>query len=74
MAFTDLSDMLWERFGGRTHLVKNVFADPATLAQMYGESAVRFFELKRELDPAGLLRNEFLERNFGALLEASAPS
>ena len=44
VAFADLSDILWERFRGRTHLVKNVFADPATLAQMYGDSAVRFFE------------------------------
>ena len=25
-AFSDLSDILWEKFGGRVHLVKNVFA------------------------------------------------
>jgi decaprenylphospho-beta-D-ribofuranose 2-oxidase len=64
-AFSDLADILWERFGGRVHLVKNVFASQRTLAEMYGESAQRFFALKRELDPAGILRNDFLERTFG---------
>jgi FAD/FMN-containing dehydrogenase len=64
-AFSDLADILWERFGGRVHLVKNVFASQQTLAEMYGESAQRFFALKRELDPAGIFRNDFLERTFG---------
>jgi decaprenylphospho-beta-D-ribofuranose 2-oxidase len=67
-AFSDLADVLWERFGGRVHLVKNVFASKRTLAEMYGESAERFFALKRELDPAGILRNDFLERTFGDLI------
>lgn len=64
-AFSDLSDLLWERFGGRVHLVKNVVASQRTLAEMYGASAERYFDLKRELDPAGILRNDFLERTFG---------
>jgi decaprenylphospho-beta-D-ribofuranose 2-oxidase len=68
-AFSDLADLLWERFGGRVHLVKNVFASQRTLAEMYGEGAGRFFALKRELDPAGILRNDFLERTFGELAE-----
>jgi decaprenylphospho-beta-D-ribofuranose 2-oxidase len=71
-AFGDLADQLWERFGGRVHLVKNVIASRRTLAEMYGESAERFFALKRELDPAGILRNDFLERTFGELVGAEA--
>jgi decaprenylphospho-beta-D-ribofuranose 2-oxidase len=70
-AFKDLADLLWERFGGRVHLVKNVYASQQTLAQMYGEGAERFFALKRELDPAWVLRNDFLERTFGALPSAN---
>jgi FAD/FMN-containing dehydrogenase len=42
-----------------------VVAPKRTLAEMYGESAERFFALKRELDPAGILRNDFLERTLG---------
>jgi decaprenylphospho-beta-D-ribofuranose 2-oxidase len=71
-AFSDLADLLWEKFGGRVHLVKNVFASQRTLAEMYGDSARRFFALKRELDPAAILRNDFLERTFGELVSAEA--
>jgi decaprenylphospho-beta-D-ribofuranose 2-oxidase len=66
-AFGELSDLVWKQFGGRVHLVKNVFASKRTLAEMYGENAQRFFTLKRELDPAGILRNDFLERTLGEL-------
>jgi decaprenylphospho-beta-D-ribofuranose 2-oxidase len=69
-AFDELADALWERFHGRVYLVKNVFAKPQTLAQMYGEHAVEFFRLKRELDPRMMLRDDFLERTFGGLLES----
>jgi decaprenylphospho-beta-D-ribofuranose 2-oxidase len=69
-AFDELADVLWEKFHGRVYLVKNVFAKPQTLAAMYGEHAVEFFRLKRELDPEMLLRDDFLERTFGALLES----
>ena len=62
--------MLWEKFQGRVYLVKNVFAKPQTLAAMYGEHAVEFFRLKRELDPQMLLRDDFLERTFPGLLES----
>ena len=72
-AFSDLADIVWERFGGRVHLVKNVFASKRTLAEMYGDGAQRFIELKRELDPAGILRNDFLDRTFGDLLAAGDP-
>jgi decaprenylphospho-beta-D-ribofuranose 2-oxidase len=64
-AFRELSDVLWTQFGGRVHLVKNVFASKQTLAEMYGENLKRFFDLKGDLDPAGILRNDFLERTFG---------
>jgi decaprenylphospho-beta-D-ribofuranose 2-oxidase len=67
-AFTELADVLWEKFGGRVYLVKNVFARPETLAAMYGDHAVEFFRLKRELDPDLILRDEFMERTFGDLL------
>ena len=67
-AFKELADLLWEDFGGRVHLVKNVFASKQTLAKMYGEGAERFFALKSELDPAGILRNDFLERTLGELV------
>ena len=67
-AFNELADVLWERFHGRVYLVKNVFASRETLAAMYGDHAVEFFRLKRELDPGGVLKDEFLERTFGDLL------
>jgi hypothetical protein len=34
---------------------------------MYREGGERFFALKSELDPAGILRNEFLERTLSEL-------
>ena len=57
----------WEKFGGRVYLVKNVFARPETLAEMYGAHLVEFIALKAELDPRGVLRDEFMERTFGDL-------
>jgi decaprenylphospho-beta-D-ribofuranose 2-oxidase len=73
-AFSELADDLWEKFGGRVYLVKNVFAKKTTLAAMYGDHAVEFFRLKGELDPGGVLRNDFLERTFGDLLERDTRS
>jgi decaprenylphospho-beta-D-ribofuranose 2-oxidase len=69
-AFTELADMLWKDFGGRVHLVKNVVASQATLADMYRDGAERFFALKGELDPSWVLRNDFLERTLGDLAPA----
>ena len=74
VAFTDLSDHLWDQFGGRVHLVKNVCARRETLWAMYGRHAGEFFELKRELDPDGMLANDFLERNFGAPPKDAEPA
>jgi decaprenylphospho-beta-D-ribofuranose 2-oxidase len=70
-AFSELADVLWENFHGRVYLVKNVFAKQETLAKMYGDHATGFVQLKHELDPRGLLRNDFLERTFGDLLGLS---
>lgn len=67
-AFSDLADVLWEKFQGRVYLVKNVFVKQETLAKMYGEHAVEFAQLKQQLDPKLLLRDNFLERTFGNLL------
>jgi decaprenylphospho-beta-D-ribofuranose 2-oxidase len=63
-AFRDLSDTLWEDFGGRVYLVKHVYARETTIAQMYGHHAEDFMRLKAQLDPHGILRNKFLERTF----------
>jgi decaprenylphospho-beta-D-ribofuranose 2-oxidase len=68
--FRTLADTLFEKFQGRVYLVKNVCASEKTLAKMYGKNAAEFFAIKRELDPDGLLRNEFLERTFGGLVGA----
>jgi hypothetical protein len=68
-AFAELAEVLEQRFKGRVYLVKNVFADQKVLEDMYGENAVRYFRLKRELDPGRVLRDPFLERTFGDLLE-----
>jgi decaprenylphospho-beta-D-ribofuranose 2-oxidase len=73
VAFSELADALWEKFGGRVYLVKNVCAEQATLAKMYGDNAIEFFRLKRELDPGGILRNDFLERTYGDLLKHPRP-
>jgi len=74
-AFSDLADVLHDKFQGRVYLVKNVCAKAETLQAMYGQNARDFFELKRELDPNLTLRNAFLERTFGPLLNevAAAP-
>jgi FAD/FMN-containing dehydrogenase len=68
-AFRDLADHLWNRFGGRVSLVKNVYASHATLANMYGAQAREFFKLKTRYDPQRLLRNAFLDRTFGGLVD-----
>jgi hypothetical protein len=55
-------------FGGRVHLVKNVHARPEDLRMMYGDALAGFLQVKRRVDPAAILRNDFLERLFpGAL-------
>jgi decaprenylphospho-beta-D-ribofuranose 2-oxidase len=64
-AFVVMADMLWDKFRGRVYLVKNVHASKKTLTEMYGANVAEFFAIKSELDPHGLLRNEFLERTFG---------
>lgn len=73
-AFTDLADHLWQEFGGRVYLVKNVFARKETLWAMYGDHAAEFFRLKEELDPNGILHNDFLERTFGGWPNGDQPS
>ncbi len=71
-AFTDLADILHDVFQGRVYLVKNVCARAETLQKMYGANARDFFLLKKELDPDLVLRNAFLERTFGPLLNEVA--
>ncbi len=62
-AFVRLSKACRE-LGGRVHLTKHVHAEPGDLAAMYERTLPRFRELKRRLDPDGLIRNAFLERVF----------
>jgi decaprenylphospho-beta-D-ribofuranose 2-oxidase len=74
--FVDLSETCFDA-GGRVYLVKNVRARTGTLEKMFAGTLPDFFALKREVDPRGVLRNAFLERNFPAALaeaDASPPS
>ena len=65
--FRDLSDRLWEDFAeGRVYLVKNVRTNQGKIAEMYGDNRTAFLALKEELDPDGLLRNEFFRHLDGA--------
>jgi hypothetical protein len=73
-AFEEMSDTLLTEFGGRVHLTKNVVARRETLRAMYDPSAVRFFDVKHELDPHCVLRNRFLEKTFGELLYCDPPA
>jgi decaprenylphospho-beta-D-ribofuranose 2-oxidase len=52
--------------GGRVHLVKNVVADPSDLRAMHGDAAAELRELKFQVEPKGILRNEFFDRVFDA--------
>jgi decaprenylphospho-beta-D-ribofuranose 2-oxidase len=59
--------------GGRVYLVKNVFAEPAVIREMYGETYEDFFALKAEVDPGGILVNDFLKDTFGLPTRADGP-
>ncbi len=60
-ALTAISRVCREH-GGCVHLVKHVFADPALIRAMYEPNLEEFKSLKSELDPDGILENEFLRR------------
>ena len=70
-SFEEMSAHLWQSFQGRVYLVKNVHADPQVLRDMYYPHAIRFFTVKHQLDPHCILRNEFLDRTFEALLQCT---
>jgi decaprenylphospho-beta-D-ribofuranose 2-oxidase len=57
--------------GGRVYLVKNVHATPEQVRHMYAPAMEKFLALKKQLDPEGLLRNDFYEKIFGAMPGAS---
>ncbi|MEQ9324938.1 MAG: FAD-binding oxidoreductase [Polyangiaceae bacterium] len=61
-AMKELSRVVHEDFDGRIHFTKNVYAEPEVVAAMYAGRASQFLELKRQLDPEGVLRNRFLDR------------
>jgi decaprenylphospho-beta-D-ribofuranose 2-oxidase len=65
LALAELAEVLWDEYEGRVYLVKNVCAREETLKAMYGDDAEGFFALKEEVDPSGMLRNDFLHRTFG---------
>jgi FAD/FMN-containing dehydrogenase len=48
--------------GGRVHMVKNVEAEASVLKRMYGDAFAQFLDLKRQLDPRGMIQNEFFDR------------
>jgi decaprenylphospho-beta-D-ribofuranose 2-oxidase len=60
-AFTTLSESCADR-GGRTYLVKNVFAHSETLRHMYREGLEGFLRTRAELDPNALLGNDMFTR------------
>lgn len=51
--------------GGRTHLVKNVYATKSQLQRMYAHALPKLASLKSEYDPRGVLVNDFFMRAFG---------
>lgn len=71
-AFTNVSDVC-DRAGGRTYLVKNVFARSETLRAMYAEGLPELERVRAELDPDGLLGNDLFAR-FGIGERMSAKS
>ncbi len=67
-AFAELAEEV-AKIGGRVHLVKNVFAAPATLEKMYAQGVETMRGLKRDLDPRWTLRSDFVKRLFPSLAE-----
>jgi FAD/FMN-containing dehydrogenase len=53
--------------GGRTHLGKNVCADPEDLAAMYQSGLTDYAAVKDRVDPHGMLQSRFLRRCFPSL-------
>jgi FAD/FMN-containing dehydrogenase/fatty acid desaturase len=51
--------------GGRLHLVKNVYATKEQLRRMYGHAIDDLARLKAQVDPRGVLMNDFFGRAFG---------
>lgn len=58
-----------ESLGGRTHLVKNVFASAENLARTYRDGLDAYAAVKRRVDPDGVLESVFLRRSFPELFE-----
>lgn len=52
-------------FGGRIHLVKNVYADPADFRRMFSPQIEQFEDIKRKYDPGLVLQNKFSDTFFG---------
>ena len=69
--FSTMSQRCGE-MGGRIHLVKNVYARPELLHQMYGEALQEFLEVKKKYDPNHILGSDFVERIFA--LDTKEPS
>jgi decaprenylphospho-beta-D-ribofuranose 2-oxidase len=59
-AFKELAEAVHQR-EGRVYLVKNVYAETATLQAMYDTRLTEFRNLKRRLDPDDLLVNPFYD-------------
>lgn len=59
--------------GGRISLVKGVYVTPGQIEAMYGAKLGEFMNLKQELDPGGVLRNDFFNKVFGSSWDAPPP-
>jgi FAD/FMN-containing dehydrogenase len=71
-AFRDIAKLCFEKYQGRVHLVKHVFAAPELLENMY-PGLPEFLRQKDQLDPGRLLQNEFLTRVFPKATSKPAP-
>jgi FAD-linked oxidoreductase len=62
--YTRAAEAMLQEFGGRPHWGKTFTADREYLASVYPRFG-DFDALRRQLDPAGVLRNAFTDRVFG---------
>jgi L-gulono-1,4-lactone dehydrogenase len=55
---------LMKSLGGRPHWGKEHVASPKELRRMYGANYDAFARLMKDVDPRGVMRNDFLDRRF----------
>jgi len=63
---SNLSDICWDEYHGRVHLVKNVHMSRTTFRKMFNDRGQLdlFEQIKRQYDPDGVLQNGFSDAFF----------